>query len=281
MILLSILGGILGSALLGSNVGFADFDREVAIDGATDRVVPGRIEFSVLEPLESSVAPEMTVGLAVSSTEGTEPTCTIEQVGGDAVALSPATLNEALLDMQSRYGDYTVISTAQLAPGDYEARCDVDGEPSASSGTSFTVGRVFGMQDFSRLFGSIAGLFALWAVAALVFIIGTVLLIVGLVQRSRSKRPSQGLGPQGPGPYPNGPGSYPVGSGPGPSYQPPFPQAPYGGPQAPYGGPPGSPSPEPQRPADVPSTPPPAPPPARPEGEEGTVSGWSVPPSKR
>ena len=201
MIAVAVLGGMIGSGILGSDVGFGDLEREVAIDGASDRVVPGEIEFSVLEPLDDAT-PEMTVGLALSSDETPAPTCTIEDSGGDAVPVSAASLNEALLDLEGRYGEYTVVSTARLEPGEYRASCEVAGEPSASSGVSFTVGRVFGVADVGEMFGPLLGLLALWGVAGLVFIVGMVLLIVGLVQRSKSKRPPSVVGQYPPGQYP-------------------------------------------------------------------------------
>ena len=210
--------------------------------------------------------------------------------------VSAASLNETLLDLEGRYADYTVVSTVRLAPGEYRASCAVDGEPSASSGTSFTVGRVFGVADVGEMFGPLLGLLALWGVAGLVFIVGMVLLIVGLVQRSRSKRPPPMIGQYPPGPYQPGPyqqgpyqqGQYPPGPHqpgpheqgpyqPGPHQQSPPADAPHGAPST------GSP------PTYTPPAPPAAPPPDRPEPTSppsappeggGAPSGWTVPPSK-
>ncbi len=307
MIAVAVLGGMIGSGILGSDVGFGDLEREVAIDGASDRVVPGEIEFSVLEPLDDAT-PEMTVGLALSSDETPAPTCTIEDSGGDAVPVSAASLNEALLDLEGRYGEYTVVSTARLEPGEYRASCEVAGEPSASSGVSFTVGRVFGVADVGEMFGPLLGLLALWGVAGLVFIVGMVLLIVGLVQRSKSKRPPSVVGQYPPGQYPPGqyqPGPYTPGQYPSGPHQPgPYTPGPYqNGPhqqssptEAPHGAPstgapptytpptytpPGNGAPGPPEASPDPSdTPAPPTDPAVPPGGGGAPSGWTVPPSK-
>jgi hypothetical protein len=110
-----------------------------------------------------------------------------------------------------------------LEPGEYRVECVSD---EADPG-SFFVSRTVSVGDLLGFVGPVFALLAASAACGLVFLIGTVLLIVGLVKRRRSNRP-----PGGPG-YPQ-----PV-SG----YQQPMPGygQPMGGYQPPTGyGPPGA-----------------------------------------
>lgn len=294
VIVVSVLGGTIGTGMLGSGLGFSQFERDVAFDGPGDRLVPGTLSFSVLEPLDESNA-AMTVGVALSDDSAPEPNCTLADADGEAVRLQVAAYDEQLLDMNGRYSGYDVVSIARLAPGEYELSCESATEPSASSGLSFTVGRVIGVEDVTSMLGPLAWMLVVWSVAGIAFLVGVVLLIVGLVRRSRASRPVP-QGPYGPGPFnqtPYGPGGYGQppygvgGPGPGPgSYgQPPQGPGPYG--PGSYGQPPHAPQPqqvpppyEPPRyqPPETPDTPPDAPPPTSPEG---SVGGWTIPPSKQ
>jgi hypothetical protein len=306
LIVLSVIGGIAAFSYLVSSFGFYD-DEDVAIDGPTDRLVPGTIEFSVLEPLDAGEDGDMTVGIALSAVPTPEPTCTISDDAGDEVAMSQPRPDDELYDWDGLYYDYELVSTTRLAPGDYEASCELEGEPSSASGVSFTVGRVLGIDDFmgdmGPAFGSLGGM----GLAALLFVLGLILLIIGLVQRSRSKQPPYTAGPY-PGPYP---GAYPGPYGQPGQYPPPGqygqpgqypPQDPYGQhgvpggypPPAPYGQPgpvaptpPAAPAPAPPTPAPpspappTESAPPSGPPVSGPPPEDGSVGGWTVPPSKQ
>ncbi len=294
VIVVSVLGGTIGTAMLGSGIGFSQFERDVAFDGPGDRLVPGTLSFSVLEPLDESNA-DMTVGVALSDDSTPEPDCALADVDGAAVALQPAAYDEQLLDMNSRYPGYDVISIARLEPGEYELSCESATEPSASSGLSFTVGRVIGVEDVTSMLGPLAWMLVVWSVAGLAFLVGLVLLIVGLVRRSRANRPLP-QGPYGPGPFnhtPYGPGGYgPGGYGSGGYGQPPYGPGGYGpggygqNPVPPAGPPPAPPhhTPPPyeppryEPPAAPGSTTPDAPAPSSPEG---SVGGWTIPPSKQ
>ena len=273
LIVVSVLGGTIGTGMLGSGLGFSQFERDVAFDGPGDRLVPGTISFSVLEPLDESNA-AMTVGVALSDDTGTEPTCSLAHSAGDPVDLQVAAYDEQLLDMNGRYSGYDVVSIARLEPGEYELTCESATEPSASSGLSFTVGRVIGVEDVTSMLGPLAWMLVVWSVAGLAFLIGVVLLIVGLVRRSKANRPiSQGpYGPGGFGQPPYGPGGYGV---------PPAGQAP---PQAPPSQAPPSQTPPPYEPPryDPPESAGTASPDATPPtSPEGSVGGWTVPPSKQ
>lgn len=205
LLAVSIIGGTVGLAAFGSRFSFDMFERDVATDGATDRLVPGTIPFRVLDPLDDSDPSEMTVGVALSADAGPEPECFVIDAEGAEVDLAAPTTSDTLVDQ--RYVEWVLVGTARLGPGEYEATCEVAGEPSASSGTSFTVGRVFGVADVEQLVGPALGLLAVLGIAGLAFLVGLVLLIVGLVQRSRAKRPPFDPGPYGGAPWPQ-PGPY-------------------------------------------------------------------------
>ncbi|MFN7151516.1 MAG: hypothetical protein ACK4V6_18810, partial [Microthrixaceae bacterium] len=211
LLLVSFLGGVIGTAVFGARADFGDLQRDVSIDGPADRLVPGRIPFEVLERLDAESGGEMTVAIAVSSTTSSQLECSFEDADGADTGWSDSAFDEALLN--TRYSDYDVLGTARLGPGSYEAVCEVAGEPSESSGVSFTVGRTFGVQDATDVLGPVLGILAVVVIAGLMFVVGLVLLIVGLVQRSRARK-TPPAGPYPPGGYPAGPylpGGYPAG----------------------------------------------------------------------
>lgn len=304
MLGLSIVGGVVGTAVLTSRMDLRSLERDVVVDGPRERLVPGEIRFRVVEPLGDSRPEEMTVGIALDDTSGPRPECTIEAADGEEAPWGRARVGDELF--HGRPG-YRVVGTARLGPGDYVAKCGAgDGEPSRAReySSNFTVGRVVGVDDLSPMVAPLFGLFAVWLLSGLLFVVGLVLLIIGLVQRSRSRRapvPQWGGPPQqvppGWGPPPgHGP---PPGYGPPPIYGPPPTQPPPSGPPTPPAGhePPGSWGPAPSGPPTLPEpswtpsdgswTPPPEPEreaPPEPEGSaprEEPPSGWTIPPSKR
>ena len=306
MMVVAVLGGGLLLSIVGRGIDLADLERDVVIEGSADRLVPGSIDFEVLEPLaNSSSSGEMTVGVAIPAGAAPEPECTITAPDSSEVLSSAARTDDVLLSSGNASSD-TVIVVARLEPGSYTAECAMAGEPSAASGVSFTVGRVLRPQEFLDDFGAIFGAVAVVAIAGLLFLVGLVLVIVGFVVRSKSRRapqqpPYPGF-PYPPGQYPQGPypqqpqGQYPQPPFPqqpqAPYPQPPYPQQPQPGyPQQPQ---PGYPQPSyPQPTAPEPWAPPPAPPPSSdppaPEpwsppsdsSHDDGESGWTVPPSKR
>lgn len=311
MLGLSIVGGVVGTALITPRLDLGSLERDVVVDGPPERLVPGEIPFRVVEPLGDATE-EMTVGVALDDTSLPVPECMIETADGDEAPWGRARVGDELY--HGRRG-YEVVGTARLGPGEYVARCDAgSGEPSESRAftTNFTVGRVVAVDDLSPLMAPLFGLFGVWLLAGLLFIVGLVLLIIGLVQRSRSRRVQ-------PAPWGGHPGQVPQGYGPPPGYGPPAGNGPPGyppsgyGPPAGYGtpayGPPhgdGPPSSdeaphvgEASWPAGPPTSPPevawtqppgawtgapePEPQPERPpeESNDGSASGWTIPPSKR
>ncbi len=313
MIALSVVGGSVAVGLLGSRFDLNNWE-DVAISGAQDRLVPGTIDFEILEPLDEGKDASMTVGIALSSNLSPAPDCSVEDAGGDAMTLAPIRSGEELLDWDGSYGDYELIGSTRLDVGEYRAVCEGGVESAAASGVSFTVGRILAVDDVTDQIGAVLGIFGAMGIAGLLFVVGITLLIVGLVQRSRSGRTPAPLplGPYGqyPGQYP--PGQYPPGQYPPGHYPPDPPDAPgrYGAPghsppgpynaPDPYATPPGYSPPPGQSPQpgqdQYPPTPPPWPdahppgppshgpaagPPDQSPDEDGTVSGWTVPPAKR
>lgn len=279
VMVLSVIGGAVSIGVIASSTDFFDFE-EVAIDGPSDRLVPGEIEFSVLEPIDAGDDGDMTVGIALSAVPTPEPACRILDADGAEVAIGPPSPQDELLDWDGYYYDYQLLRTARVVPGDYRAVCEVEGEPSAASGVNFTVGRVLGVDDFTDNVTPVLGGFGGLMLSGLLFIVGLVLAIVGLVQRSRSTRPPTTGGPyygmpQPQGPYYGAPTPY---GAPPPGYGQPAPPG-YGQP-APPGPPPsyGQPTPPPYGQPTQPTQPPVAEPPPP---EEGSVGGWTIPPSKQ
>ena len=279
MMVLSVVGGIAVFGLLGSRIGFEEFMRDVVIVGDSVQPIPGSIDFTVEPPLRGGSS-SMAVGVAVDDATVGTPECTMRTELGEPVVLTRSPFDSTLLNGGS---DYLVVSSARLDPGDYTAECSWPGEPSQSPMTArFTVGRTLDGDDLGQIFGPVLGMLAVSGVAALVFLVGLILLIVGLVKRSRSRRdgggaPRGGVGQQWGGeqwaadqwagqqypqpPYPQQP--YPQPGAAQPTY-PPYPQP--GAAQPTY-----PPQPGPQAQPLPPTTPPPSAPP----------SGWTVPPSKR
>ena len=144
----------------------------------------------------------MTVGIALSSIVSPAPACSIEDAGGDAIDLSPIRSGEELLDWDGKYADFELIGSTRFDAGEYRAVCEGGVESAAASGVSFTVGRILGVDDVTDQIGAILGIFGRWGSQGCSSWSGLMLLIVGLVQRSRSGRSSA--------PTPEYPGQYPV-----------------------------------------------------------------------
>ncbi len=297
VMVLSVIGGVVSIGVIASIEDLLDFE-EVVWDGPSDRLVPGAIEFSVLEPIDEGDDGDMTVGIALSAVPTPEPTCRILDADDTEVAIGPPSPQDELLDWDGYYFDYQLLRTARVGPGDYRASCEVEGEPSAASGVSFTVGRVIAVDDFTDDVTPILGGFGGLMLSGLLFIVGLVLAIVGLVLRSRGSRPPTTGGPYAGVPQPQGPyygaptpyGAPPPGYGqpappgygaPPPGYGQPAPPG-YGAPPPGYGQPAppgyGQPTPPPYGQPTQPAAPPVAEPPPP---EDGSVGGWTIPPSKQ
>ena len=189
---LSVLLGLVGTKLTLGQFSTAQLTRDVVINGSSNPKVPGKLSFEVAEPLQESSPQEaeMRVGIAVEYEQLPAPVCTMTDESGAEVPLSSSGGGEALLGDSS--GKFTVMGSALLAPGEYEAICTLDKEPSSSS-ASFTVGRVFGMDDLSGTFAPFLWFLAVGFVCGLMFLVGMILTIVGLVKRSKSNKSGPGL----------------------------------------------------------------------------------------
>lgn len=209
LVALSIVIGAIGTAVVTRQINVDDFQRDVVVDGPDSTLVPGSLSFRVAEPLRSDADAAMTVGVAVSGTTSPEPDCTLERDGGEPVRLTAAAAGSELLRQTTQ--TYQVIREARLDPGTYELRCEAPGEPSSGRGGNVTVGRVFGTDDAMGLVGPVVIFLVVGALAALLFIVGLVLLIVGVVRSSRARRGPPGFPttPPPPGPPPGPPESGP------------------------------------------------------------------------
>ncbi|UDY37751.1 hypothetical protein [Dermatobacter hominis] len=291
LLALSVIGGIVGLALAGDSFDLEGLERDVVIDGNAVQSIPGSISFSVDERLDGSEDDTMAVGVAVDDRAVGTPDCTVEGADGTPVPLLADPFDATLLNGDP---DFTVVGTARLAPGDYSATCRWPGEPSQSPMlTSFTVGRTLDSEDLNGFVGPVFGFLGTVAVCSLLFLLGLVLLIVGLVQRSRARRPP--TGPYGgwppqwgpPSGYGPPPGYGQPGYGPPPGYgSPGYGQPGYGPPpgygQPGYGPPPGYGQPAP--PAPVPPAPPTGAPPTgappAPPGDGPDLPSWPTPPGQ-
>lgn len=206
---LAALGTTVAAMVFGGRVDLDPFSRDVAVVGARESEVPGRVGFRVIESL-SSGEDRMSVGVALSGDNpGVE--CEIRSVGGEPVALRRAGNGDTLVSPEVDTGWDVVVVARGLPPGEYSAACTAAGEPSAASGERFTVGRVVTMSEVFDFAGPAFGVLAGVVLGGLVGLVGLVLLVVGLVVGNRARRqqaqpPPWGGPPQGrpPGP-PGGP----------------------------------------------------------------------------
>ena len=113
----AVFGAALVLSIVGRGIDLNDFTRDVVIDGSQDRLVPGEIEFEVLEPLgDSSRTGEMNVGVAIPTGASPEPECTITSTDSSTVLSSPARTDDVLAASGNANTD-TVIALAHLEPG--------------------------------------------------------------------------------------------------------------------------------------------------------------------
>jgi len=296
---ISVLLGLIGARLTLGQFSTAEFTRDVVINGAQNPKVPGKLSFKVIEPLQATSAADaaMRIGVAADYTD-LQPVCKIANSAGVDVPLKIPVSGETIIRDTSR--NFSVLGVAILVPGEYEALCTINGEPGSASG-SFTVGRVFGMDDLTGSFAPILWFLAVGLFCGLMFLVGSILMIVGLVQRSKGKKsgpstqsvPGSGVGSgtlTGPGEYgqvpparepvPPWPSPHPPGP-PEAAFDPPLPPAPPLGPPTAAGAPPTSAAPTGPPTAASPSsaTSPAAPPAPEPPSPE-PPPGWTVPPSK-
>lgn len=196
LIATSVIGGLAAAVLLAGRLDLQVLERDVVVAGPRQVAIPGELRFGVDRPLDEGADATMTVGVAVRDAEGVVPRCVLSGPDGRDVPLRAPRLGSSLLS-----GDRsaTVVYEADLGPDDYVVSCRWPGEPSGTpAGARFTVGRVLGDGELRALMGPMLGLLAVAAVAMVLFVAGSVCVVVGLVRRSRGSggpgRP--GLGPR-------------------------------------------------------------------------------------
>jgi hypothetical protein len=277
LVALSVVIGTVATASVASRVDVGSLERNVRVEGPDRVIVPGEVRFAVVAPLDDGARAEMDVGIGVARRGGPVPACTLSTAAGEELPTERPLAETTLVDDSE--GRFQVVTVAELPPGDYVARCTVAGEPTQRPDAEMTVGRTFGFGDVEELIGPIVWFLGGVGVAGLLFLVGVILLIVGLVRRSRAARPPA------PGGWPPQPVAAPGPWGPTQANAPrPGPVAPPpGGPliSEPWGVPaPGAPPAPGQDARPDPSAPtPPAPPPAPPV-PGAPKPGWTVPEPK-
>lgn len=188
LLAVSLVGGMVAFTVLVGRFDVASLRRDVVVLGDRSPSVPGEIRFRVDRSLRDTRGDTMAVAVAVEA-QGTPLRCSIATSDGVAVTLTAPPYGGSLLNGSS----YTPVSVADLRPGTYTASCRTTGEPSTlPRPTRFTVGRTLGDDDVSRLMGPLLGIVLVAVAAAILFVLGLVLLIVGLVRRSRDGRDAGG-----------------------------------------------------------------------------------------
>jgi hypothetical protein len=183
---LGALGAIVAVAVFGGRVDLDAFDRDVAVVGARESEVPGRVGFRVIESL-SSDEDRMSVGVALSG-GSPEVDCEIRTVGGAPVPVRRAGDGDTVVSPEVDGGWDLVVVARDLEPGEYTAVCTAGGEPSGTSGERFTVGRVLTVSEVFDFAGPAFGVLAGVVLGGLLGLLGLVLLVVGLVIGNRARR---------------------------------------------------------------------------------------------
>lgn len=190
LLLLVLLGGVLGSSLAIRTIDPVRFQRDVVVDGAASRPVPGNLTFKVVPSIRSSRDDVMTVGVYTTGT-GVLPVCTVTTGDGATVDLRQPQGGEVFV--RDPGGGAEIVATARLGSGTYTVAC----EPGGRTDRRFAVGRVFSVDDVRELGGPLLWFFALILLVGAGFLTGTVLLVLGLVRRSRYRRSIGELPPVG------------------------------------------------------------------------------------
>lgn len=252
--------------------------RDVVIDGAAKVELPGRISFTVAEPMSGKASSEMVVAVLVPNASGWPGRCEFADDSGSAVESGSVMVGGGYIHPNDT--GLEPVQVARLKPGTYGVECVDTGGSEQSTASRFTVGRVIGPSDLTS--GELSPL--LWfgvvvLISGVVFLVGLIVLVVGLVKRNRWRR-GGGPGPRAWGPPGNAgwppPGYQPPPPGypgmPQPPYQPPAPDQPY----PPQGPPPPRPEyPQPQQPQ--PEYPEPPAPGEQADGPQEPPAGWSGP----
>lgn len=191
LVALSVIVGVAGTALTVGRFDAGQFQRDVVVDGPDSALLPGELTFTVAAPLDRDRDASMTVGVAISPTTTSDPDCSLRNDEGDQVPLEAPLAGTEFLRQGPE--EVRMVRQVDLGPGTYTLECTVSGEPGAGRGGSVRVGRVFGTDDALGLIGPALGFLAAVGVSVVSFLVGVVLLVVGLV---RGRRSSASVPPQ-------------------------------------------------------------------------------------
>ncbi|MCP4436963.1 MAG: hypothetical protein GY812_15895 [Actinomycetia bacterium] len=200
LMVMGVVAAVVTVAVFGPRIDVDGFTRDVVITGNAESAVPGRVGFRVIESL-SSEGDTMTVGVAVSNAS-TAIECTVVNVQGDPVDLRRGSSTDTVVNPQVDTSWTVAVVAADLAPGDYSAVCDAAGEPSATRGAEFTPTRVVTTTEVFEFAGPAFAILGAIVVGGLLGLLGLILLVVGLVKRSKARRPPPQVQPPAPPPWP-------------------------------------------------------------------------------
>jgi len=189
-----VVVGVAGALFAFDRVDPQQFERDVVAVGPDSALLPGSLDFRITEPLDRDRDPTMTVGVALSPTTAGDPDCELRAEDGTSVPLSEPI--EGTQFIRPPADDVRMIGQAVLEPGTFTLDCTIVGEPGAGRGGSVRVGRVIGIEDTFGLLGPALVFLAAVVIAGILFLLGVVLLVVGLV-RSRRQVVAPGPPPGG------------------------------------------------------------------------------------
>lgn len=212
----AVVGVVVVTALLGGSLDLDGFERDVVPVGPSEVSVPGQLGFRVIEDMDDPRI-TMTVGVVLSpdtSTVRNAATCVITDPSGEEATVRPGSESDTFSSSDISGGVSPFIVAEDLPPGEYTARCELEGEPSDLAGgkdTEVTLGvaRVVTAGEVFEFAKPAFGILAAVVVGGFIGLVGLILLIVGLVIGNRARKappgPTGGHPPPGPGQHWGGP----------------------------------------------------------------------------
>ncbi len=183
LLIISILGFTIAMAVLAPKVDVADFERTIDTSGSPSSSIPGTVDFRILEPL-SGESVSVDVGIAFESDVSTgSESCVMHTASGEEIPLGRGGSFETFLDPDFDSEPPALVARS-LSAGSYSVSCD---SSSTTSGTFF-VARSVSADELIDLAKPLLGVVAATLISGVMFLLGLILFIVGLVKRNRSKR---------------------------------------------------------------------------------------------
>lgn len=208
MMVVAVLGTIVAIALLGGSLDLDGLDREVVVTGSSEAIVPGEVDFKVIEDIDDPGA-TMNVGVVVDPLTGAVQNatrCRVTDAGEDEVELRTGVASDNYTSAREGAQDRPLVVAEDLRAGEYRARCEFSGEPVDMAGVegrqvTFEVARVLTVDEVFAFARPAFGIVASVVVGGFVGLVGLILMIVGLVVGNRRNRsdavPYGGGSPQG------------------------------------------------------------------------------------